>query len=284
MAVSTSVWHSNSIQGVPGIGVDVDIFANHTTPKFAVGQRYTRQDGAEFVYSHFGAAAGTISTGGIVVSTDLSESGTAQAGGRILASGSVTAIAGETITPGTVGSHYVQIIGGGISADEFAGGYFQTCEGDGGLYNYRIKGNTSSSAKTTGAKLTYYVELYETLQQTLATAQNTDFRIVGSLYANLESASAGTDAFIAGVTTASHMATNSYGWVQRKGFAGVRTDASETSTGSAVALSTAEPGLVSGELPRYRNSNSQPGPIIGFCVASAHAGTADQLIGVMLTL
>jgi len=222
MAVNTSASFNNAIQGIPGVGADVDIFDTNTTPKYAIGLRYTRSDGAEFVYSHFGAAVGS---GGIIVASDASESNSAYAAantaGRIYGSSSVTAIAGETINPGAIGSHFVEVKAGGATADQFAGGYFQTIFGAGGFYEYRIKGNTASSAKTSGAQKTYYIELYEPIQQTLD--GTTTMRIIGSKFANLESASGATDGILAGATTCSHAAAT-WGWVRTlKGTVGLRT-------------------------------------------------------------
>lgn len=291
MAFSGTSYFNNAIVGIPQVGADVDIFENSTTPTFAVGTRFTRSDGNEYVYAHFGAAAGTLSQAGFIVSTDISESGTSQALARILASGSVTAISGETITPGTKGSHYVELIGGGVEADEYAGGYFQITGGGssdlaGGRYTYRIRGNTASSAKTTGAKLTYYLELYEPIQQTLAGAQDSGMRILGSRYANLESAVARTDMFVAGVTTASHMATDTFGWVQTRGLAGVRTDASNCGLGSAVAISENVPGCANGfaDLKTATGTHFQEQQIIGYCIDSCIAATATQLMAVVINI
>jgi len=261
MAVSSSTVFGNSIQGIPGIGADVDIYAADTTPKFPIGQRYTRSDGSEYVYSHFGQAG--LSSGGLLVATDLSESGTLGASGHIVASASVTAISGETINPGAVGSHYVQVNGGGVVADRFAGGYLQIRENDGFGYNYRIKGNTASSAKTTGASLTYYIELYDTIQQALSPSSL--YRIVGSKYANVESATMATDNGVAGVTTCSHAAAT-WGWIQTSGIAGCRTEASGLAVASVAYLSEEEPGCVG--VSSQMRVQAIP---VGVCVASATA-------------
>lgn len=243
MAVNTNTSFNNGIVGIPQVGADVDIFDAHTSPKFQVGTRFTRSDGAEFTYSHFGAAVGS---GGIIVATDASESNSAYAAsntlGRIYASASTTAIAGETINPGTKGSHYVEIKAGGATADQFAGGYFQTVLNAGGFYEYRVKGNTASSAKTSGAQKTYYLELYEPLQQTLD--GSTSMRILGSKFANLESASGATDGLLAGVTTCSH-AASTWGWVRRlKGTVAIRT--SNTIPGAIQSLIAVTNGFAVG--------------------------------------
>ncbi len=236
MAVSTTSTFSNAIQGIPQVGFDVDIYETSSNAKLAVGTRFTRSDGAEFVYSHFGAAVGH---GGILVAADVSESASAYSTttslGRIYASASTTAISGETINPGTIGSHFVQIKAGGITADQFAGGYFQTLLGAGGSYEYRIVGNTASTALTSGAQKTYYLQLHEPLQQTLD--GTTGMRILGSKFANLESATAATDTIFAGATTASHAAAT-YGWVRTlKGVVGIRSNNTPpTVIGSLVAV------------------------------------------------
>lgn len=238
MAVSTSNTFNNGVQGIPGVGADFDIFAAHSTPKFAVGTIFTRSDGAEYVYSHFGAAVGF---GGVIVAQDVSESasayGTTTTTGRIYAAASATAVAGEIIKPGTLDSHYVELKIGGITADKFAGGYFHTISGDGGFYEYRIRGNTASSAKTSGAQHTFYLELFEPLQQTVG--GNTTMRILGSKYANLESASAATDQILAGVTTCSHAAAT-WGWVRKlRGLVGIRSNATPPGAiGSLVAIAS----------------------------------------------
>lgn len=281
MAVSTDSRFNHGVQGIPGIGADFDVFETSSTPKFAVGTRFTRSDGAEFVYSHFGAA---LSSGGLLVSTDVSESYLSMMGSSIYASGSVTAIAGEIIKPGTIGSHYVEIILPAVTADKFAGGYFQTVDGDGFGYTYRIRGNTAGSAKTSGAKATFYLELYEPLQQTLSTIQTSSFRIVGSPYANLESATAATDMIVSGVTTCSH-AASTYGWVQTSGVAGIRSDGSTIALGSMCALSDALSGCISYRLAPASIGSGQvvfKRPPIGICIGSAIAAVKNQLIAVRL--
>lgn len=276
MAVSTTSTFNNAMVGIPNVGADVDIFDTHTTPKYAVGQRWTRSDGTSYVYSHFGAA---LSSGGMLVSQDLSESSQVVLISNIYASGSTTAISGETIRPNTVGSHYVEVIFASVTADLYAGAYLQIADGDGFGYQYRIKGNTASSAKTSGANHTYYLELWEPLQKTISTVQTSTFRIVGSKYANLESASGGTDMFVAGVTTCSHAAAT-WGWIQVNGLAGVRTDASTVAVSTKVYVSGTLPGCVGIRSPMLVTVTP-----VGTCVASANAAAvANQLIAVDLRL
>lgn len=269
MAVSTTSYFNHGIMGLPQVAADVDLFAADSNPKFATGTLFTRSDGAEFVYSHFGAA---IPTGGIIVAQDVSESASAHVAtnsvGRVYASASTTAIAGETIRPGTLGSHFVEIKAGGATADQFAGGYFQTVQGGGGYFEYRIKGNTASGAKTSGAQKTYYLELYEPLQQSLD--GTTSMRIIGSKYANLESCSAASDQILAGATTCSHAAAT-WGWVRKlRGVVALRALGTATSfaIGSSVGIATG--GLVTG-LPTAALTG--PRTILGYACDLGFIGT-----------
>lgn len=279
MAYSTSNWFNNAVQGIPGVGADIDIFQTSTTPKYAIGQRWTRSDGNSYVYSHFATAG--ISSGGLVVGTDLSESGCTHVSSKIYASGSVTAISGETLKPGQKDSHYVQVIGKGVLVDTYAGGYLQISEGDGFGYQYRIRGNTAATQLTSGSAYTYYLELYEPLQQELSTTQKSWMRIIGSRYANLETALVASDMWHAGVTTCSH-AASTYGWVQDRGLAGIRVDTSECYIGSLVAVSDTQPGQICGELTK--DFATAPKPLIGYCVASGIANSENQIVAVQLTL
>ncbi len=282
MAHSTTSVFSNAVQGIPGVGVDFDIFASDSAPVYPVGTRFTRSDGNEYTYSHFGTAC---TDGGMIVGCDQSESGTSRVGARIYASGSVTAIAGESIKPNTAGSYYVQIIGGGITADKFAGGYFQVTQTGkkGHMLTYRIKGNTASAQLTSGAKLTYYIELYEPLLKTIGAAQTGTVRIFGSQYSNLESVKAGasamTDPCVAGITTCSH-AASTWGWVQTDGIAGVRTDNVAINRGSAISVSANANGCCSASCQRHIGQSRQ---IIGYCVDSG-AGSGVNLLVAKLQL
>lgn len=282
MAYSASNTFHNSIVGNAMVGGDVDVLENHTTPKYAVGTRFVQSDGAVFVYAHFGTA---VNRAGHLVAQDISESGTAHSNteSRIYASASVTSIAGETIKPGTAGSRYIQVKGGGVAADQFAGGYIHITAGAGVGAQYRIRGNTASAALTSGALLTYYIELYSALKHSLDGSSK--MRIVGSQYANLESSTAVTDCFVAGVNCASAAAAT-WGWVQRTGLAAIRTDVSGISTGSLAAASQVTAGCVAyvgapGKV--YVGSDLFKQPLIGYCVAGATNG-AIQMAAICLTL
>jgi len=208
MAVATTSYFSNSIQGIPQIGGPVNLAESRTTPTFAIGYRLQRQDGAEFVYGHFGATTGA----GMVVSQDLSESSLVDSDNIVIAPASA-----ETITDGTVGSKFLQVTLAAVTADQYAGGYLTITDDTGEGYTYRIKGNTATDNPASGD---IRIELCDKL--IVALDATSDIAITGSLYANLEPATT-TDVAAAGVSVTAQAAAD-YGWIQTKGVAGVLTD------------------------------------------------------------
>jgi hypothetical protein len=211
MAVSGDSYFSNSIQGIPQTGGDVDLYRNDVTPRYALGYRITRQDGNEYVYSHFGAD----SNRGILVATDASESSQVDTDNVIVAPASAV-----TTTDGTIGSRFVQITLASITADQFAGGYFVVTDDTGEGFTYRVRGNTATDDPTSGD---FRLELEDPL--VVAVDGTSDFAIQGNLYANLEAATAATDISVAGVTTNTmDVSEAAYGWVQTKGVVGILQD------------------------------------------------------------
>lgn len=208
MAVSSNSYFSNSAQAPRQVAGDVDIYAAHSTPKHAIGERIVRQDGNEYVYSHFGAATAP----GLLVSQDLSESALVDTDNSVIAPASAV-----TTTDGTIGSKYIQLTAAGVTAQQFAGGYLHATDDSGEAYTYRIKGNTATNDPASGD---IRVELYDKLQ--VAVDATTDVAITGSLYANLEAATQATDEVVAGVSVA-NMSEGEFGWVQSKGVATVLT-------------------------------------------------------------
>lgn len=218
MAVSTDHYFSN-VWVSPQGGGDFNIFDSHSTPRYAVGSKIVRQDGNEYVYSHFGAAV----TAGAMCSQDLSESSLLD----------VNVVAPETSASGTdgnAGTKYIQITET-VTADQFAGGYISIEDDAGEGHLYRIKGNTATGDPVTGDAR---IELYDAIVVTLTT--DTTANIQGSLYANLE-ASTTTDIAVAGVSVRAQAITQ-YGWVQVAGVASVLTSGTQV-IGSGTTLAAA---------------------------------------------
>lgn len=222
MAVSTTNYFSNAIVGVPQVGADVDIYKQHATPQFAIGTKFERQDGSVFRYSHFGAA---ITSAGLLLAQDISESGMALTSKCILTSSSTYQMADDPngVYPNCKGSKYIIVTKGSITASQFAGAYFAITSATANNVvgqTYRIRSNTATNNPVSGS---FRAELYDRLQTTLGS--DSGAIICGAKHANLEAAAwTGTDMVIAGVSILSSGTTNPYGWVQTKGICAVLND------------------------------------------------------------
>lgn len=230
MAVSSNSYFSNSVQGIPQVGADFDIFDAHATPRYAIGTRIKRQDGNEYVYSHFGADVNR----GVLVATDVSESTLADSDNIIEAPANAT-----DTSYGTINSKYIEATLASVTADQYAGGYLVTTDDTGEGYTYRVKGNTATDNPATG---NFLIELYDPLQ--VAVDSTTDFAIQGNLYANLEIATAATDTNVAGVTVSTmDVSEKAYGWICVKGVVGILQDGT-IAIGDPVQLSDSTDGAV----------------------------------------
>jgi hypothetical protein len=275
MAVKTATnYYSNAIVGTPQVGADVNVHEVHTSPRFAVGIGFERQDGARFRYVQYGADT----EAGLVVSTDLSEGGIGVTGTNvIIQSASATSIAGEAVKPGAKGSHYLEAyLGAGLN--QFAGGYLTIAavgaarEGKAG-YIYRIRGNTAAAA---GGGTKCMLNLYEPLKYEIGT--ETCFGIAPNPWNNVEACARSTDAPPAGVSMAAASA-NQYGWVCTRGLAVPYMDAytlyPTTVIGTSVYLSTATSGAIGGThvITGTGNFYTLSTPYVGTTVLTGSNGT-----------
>jgi len=238
MAVSTNNYFNNAVNGIPQVGADFNKFDMHSTPRYAVGTNFCRSDGAIFVYSHFGADTSR----GELVSQDISESSLVDSDNVILAPSSTYKVDSEpgNIYPGSIGSHYVVITLASTTVNQYAGASFVTTGDTGEGYTYRVKGNTATNDPATGK---VRLQLWEPLQVALDTS--TDFSICGSLYANLEVATAAADIALAGVACSEmDISDKAYGFVQKRGIVGVLTDGSTIAVGDMVTLSDDTDGAI----------------------------------------
>jgi hypothetical protein len=223
MAISTLSYFSNSIQGIPQIGTDIDLYESRTSPKFAIGYRIQRQDGAEFVYAQFGATTGQ----GMLVSQDLSESSLVDTDDSVIAPASCV-----TITDGTAGQKFLQLTLAAVTANQYAGGYLAITDDSGEGHQYRIKGNDATDNTATGD---IRIELHDKL--VVALDATSDVSIVGNLYANLEPSTT-TDIAVAGVSVVAQAAAD-FGWVQVEGIAQVLTDGTNVIGSGCIIAATA---------------------------------------------
>ncbi|MEK7180421.1 MAG: hypothetical protein AAB706_03010, partial [Patescibacteria group bacterium] len=147
MALNSSTYYSNSIVGQMMVGGDVNIYDTHASPKFPIGQGFTRADGNVFRYGYYGTATNA----GNLVGATTASGGATYAAAVVVAPASAVAVAAESpILPGQVGSHFVEVTIASIAANKYQGGYLVTTRGTGVGDTYRIIGNTATDTPATG--------------------------------------------------------------------------------------------------------------------------------------
>lgn len=215
MALNSSSYFSNAIQGIPGAGVDVDVTAAHSAPKYPMGYLIERADGNRFRYCY----VGTATNAGTLVGQTQASGGAAYGAAVVVAPASATAVQAEyPILPGQVGSHYVQVTIAAIAADKYRGGYLVTTRGTGVGDTYRIKGNTATGNPVT---TDLYIQLSEPLKVALTAA--TGLTIATSPYNDL-AASATSATTATGVLMSTTTSTNLWAWVCTRGPVGCTED------------------------------------------------------------
>lgn len=266
MAVTAKNYFSNAIVGVPQVGADVNIYKEDTSPSFALGTKFERQDGAIFRYSHFGA---TVASAGLLCSVDISESSESEVTSAIVASASTYQVDGETVGvyPNMLGSKFIVATLGSITTDEFAGGYVVITSGPSATSEtYRIKGNTATGNPDSG---NFRIELYARLQAGLNSS--TTFTVTGNRYANLEASLAATGSDLAsGVTLISITTAGDYGWVQTKGIIGVLCGSTTILAQRMVGISTSVAGAIDLAIA---TSSITISTIVGISCANSTAAT-----------
>jgi len=269
MAISTSSYFSNSIVGVPQVaGEGVDISVNSSTPKFAIGTKFERQDGAVFRYAYFG---GAVATAGLLVAPTASEVNlTYAASSTAIAPSATYQMPDEPVGvyPGSLGSRYIAVAATG-SANQYAGGYVAIADGTGKCQTYRIKGNTAYGTPTA---TTIRLNLYDQIRQALDVTSVCN--IVGSRWNDLAVATSATAIDLAGVSVTTAGATT-FGWVQTQGLIGILSDGQTTPVIGALAVASSSNGLVTawqgtgsgGVLNAYAGQS----PIVGYVYGPAAA-------------
>ena len=282
MAVSSKNYFSNTVQGVPQIAGDVDLFANDANPKFTIGYKLETADGRVFRYSHFGAA---VTYAGTVVSPDVSESASVESGLVVVAPAS-----SAITTDSTAGYKNIEITEPAITKNQYAGGYLTVIAGTGRGYTYRIKGNTVCGLPDGPASGTMRLELHDKLQASLTA--DSSVNVIASKYANLESALVGTDEVPVGVTTRG-MTANYYGWVQTKGVAAVSVNTTTTcAIGDILVLSAVlGTGLAGTVATMGQYTTSAAGhneyvtePLVGTCIQTVTNAANGCYVGANLML
>jgi len=236
MAIDTQTWFSKGASGFGGSTVGTfDKFEQSANPKYHVGYQVEQADGSIYRYVHFGATVNR----GVLVACDVSEMSVADTDNVVIAPASAVAVAGESVKPGALGSRYVELTLASIGVNRFQGAKLITTDDAGEGHTYDIIGNTATDDPATG---NIRIELLQPLQVALDTT--TDISIVANKYHNLEIATAGTDAIVVGVSCATILAADNYGWIQTRGVCGVLQDATVAAIGEMVQLSANTNGAV----------------------------------------
>lgn len=219
MALNANSYFSNSIQGIPGAGADVDVTRADSAPKYPMGYLIERADGNRYRYCYVGTAT---NAGNLVGQTQAS-GGAAYGAAVVVNPASAVAVQAEyPILPGQVGSHWVQATISSIAANKYKGGYLVTTRGTGIGDTYRIIGNTATGTPTS---TDLYIQLAEPLKVALTGA--TGLTIATSIYNDL-AASATTSTTVTGVLMSTTTSTNLWAWVCTRGVVGCTEDNSLT--------------------------------------------------------
>ena len=270
MATDNNSYFTNATPG-SNLIFDGNIYRLDATPKYPLGFRVTRADGCVYRYAQFGAATNR----GVLVATDISETGVVDTDNGMIAPASAI-----TTTDGTIGSYFIEITMDGVIAGQFAGGYLHTTDDTGEGYTYRIKGNTASG-NPTGTN--YRLALYDPLQ--VAIDATTDYTITPCLYNDVEAATVATDNIVVGVSCATTTSAKPFAFIQCGGPATVLNDETVPIIGELLMLSEVTAGAVApfltdsvGTVAALEIRGTQ---LVGYCIA---AGDSTGHTSVFLTI
>jgi hypothetical protein len=250
---------ANNRIGGEGVGsrAGQGIYEESSTPKYAIGEKLELADGRVFRYGYTAAAVNAAE----LVSQDLSATALVETDNIVIA-------ASGDFSP-AAGSNKFQITLASVTANQYAGGYFQTAndggDGTGEGHSYRIKSNSATGATTSGK---VDIELYDPIKVTMTTA--TDVAIVGSLWYNVLAATSATDYVVAGVSPIAFTA-NYYGWFQTAGIALIASDGA-LAIGVNLTLSDSDAGHV-------QLKDAETEPLVGFAL---YASDDNGHVGVLL--
>lgn len=263
MALDGASYYSNSIQGIPSVGADANIYEVHPTPKYALGFLLVRADGNRYRYSNIGTACNA----GKLVGQTTASGGATYGAAVVVAPASAVAVPSETpVLAGQVGSHYVEVTIAGIAANKYEGGYLVTTRGTGLGETYRIIGNTATNDPATG---NLRIQLADAIK--VALTASTGIMIVPSVFTDL-AATTTTSAQATGVLASTTTSTNIYAWVQTRGIAGCAEDATNTVTaGQQVIASRVTAGsyATASSSPSTILAGALQSPIIGYSITPA---------------
>lgn len=276
MALQDATYFSNSIQGIPGAGVDVNINDTHTTPKYAAGYLVERADGNRFRYAQI---SGAVNSGKLVGPTTSSGGATYNAVTVVAPASAVVVQAEYPVLPGQVGSHFVEVTVAGIAANKYEGGYLITTRGTGVGDTYRILGNTATDTPATG---NIRIQLAEAIK--VAFLASTGTIIVPSMFTDL-AATATSSVQVTGVLMSTTTSTNLWAWVCTRGPVGAQEDGTNTVVaGQQVMPSRVTAGAyasVTVSTGTLLAAGAFSSPVIGYSITPSAAGSASNRQGVI---
>lgn len=276
MALNANTYYSNSIQGQPLVGVDADVTRADAAPKYPIGWRISRADGNIFRYAYVGTAT---NAGHLVGQTTTSGGATYGAAVVVAPASAVIVEAERPITPGSVGSHFVEVTIASIAANKYQGGYLVVTRGTGLGETYRIVGNTATNTPATG---NLRIQLAEPIKVALTAA--TGIIIVPSIYNDLAAATTTTTS-VAGVLMSTTTSTNLWAFVCTRGVVGCAEDATNTvGQGQMVVASRVTAGSYATAVssPSTILAGALNSPIIGYSITPA--GSSSRVGTIYLQL
>lgn len=280
MAINTMTYYSNSIQGIPGAGADVNLYATHPAPKYPAGFLVERADGNRFRY----VQVGTATNAGRLVGPTTATAGATYNAVTVVAPASAQVVPQEyPILAGQLGSHYVEITVAAIAVNKYQGSYLVTTAGTALGNTYRIIGNTATGNPASG---NVRLQLAEPLAAALVASTGTI--IVSSMFTDL-TVTATSSAQAMGVTMATTTSTNQWAWICTRGIVGCQEDGTNTvTTGQTLMTSAVTTGAyasVNVATGTLLTATAFSSPIVGFSITPAAAGAASNRQGVIyLTL
>lgn len=263
MALNASTYYSNGIVGQMMAGADVDVTRADAAPKYPVGMGFTRADGNVFRYGN----VGTATNAGQLVGPTTASGGATYGAAVVVAPASAVVVESERpITPGSVGSHFVEVTIAAIAANKYQGGYLIVTRGTGLGETYRIIGNTATNTPATG---NLRIQLNEAIK--VALTVSTGLIIVPSMFTDM-AVSATSSPQVTGVLMSTTTAANLWAWVCTRGVVGCAEDASLAVTAGGQITSSR---VTAGSYATIASSSTTVGaaffgsPIIGYSITPA---------------
>ena len=226
--------NDNANYGIGRIGGfgNVGLYTESETAKYGLGEKLELADGRIFRYCNFDAAV----TVGKMVGADQSTGAADEISDGVISGGGAGSTAVTLTASGSAGP---PADFQGVSANDYAGSYLHTTDGDGEGFTYRIKSNGAASSDAVE------FTLYDPIVTALATGAS-DWAISASRYNNchITDATQGTivDPFPTGVTMRG-ITSGYFAWVQTRGQATCLADGTITE-GNRLTLSDGVNGAV----------------------------------------